>query len=56
MICDNFKDQFSLFFCSLNVYNQKLKLYSGSEKVGTVDLVYAKLELKRGGFDIVTSK
>jgi len=31
-------------------------LYIGKEKISTIDLVYAKLELKRGGFDILTSK
>lgn len=56
MICDNFKDDFQTYFCILNIYEQKLQLYLNGEKVQTVDLVYGKLELKRGGFDIVTSK
>lgn len=56
MICDNFKDQFEKYFCILNIYKQKLKLYINKEKITTIDLVYAKLELHRGGFDIITSK
>ncbi|KAL4464468.1 hypothetical protein ABPG72_021161 [Tetrahymena utriculariae] len=56
LVCDNFKDQFEKYFCILNIYKQKLKLYINKEKISTIDLVYAKLEISREGFDIITIK
>ncbi|KAL4483457.1 hypothetical protein ABPG73_001006, partial [Tetrahymena malaccensis] len=56
LVCDNFKDQFEKYFCILNIYKQKLKLYINKEKISTIDLVYAKLEISREGFDIMTIK